>query len=139
MCGLFCAGFLALNIWNVAGLLKFGRSHIGDAITFMVENSIEKSPVTFGGEQDFRTLFVLAFYSRETMPAQPMQYYEHDQWPPDGPEWVIFHQESFRQPVPPGRTFYDKFGNWFELVRIYPTAPLSGVHLFIYHRMARPT
>jgi hypothetical protein len=36
--------------------------------------------------------------------------------------------------VPPGRRFTDEFGNAFELVRIFPTAPLSGVDWFIYQK-----
>jgi Dolichyl-phosphate-mannose-protein mannosyltransferase len=137
VCAISCLLFITLNGWDIAALLKYGRGHISEAVQFMVDHSVQKSPVTFGGEQDFRILFVLAFYSRETMPNQPMQYYEHDQWPANGPEWVIFHKESFEQPVPPGKTFSDKSGNWFELVRTFPTAPLSGVHWFIYHRIAQ--
>ena len=136
VCTISCLLFVALNGWDVAALLKNGRGHISEAMHFMVDNSIQKSPVTFGGDQDFRILFVLAFYSREMMPNQPMHYYEQDQWPAMGPEWIVFHKESFEQPVPPGKTFSDKFGNWFELVRTFPTAPLSGVHWFIYHRVS---
>src|SRR5205823_2980356 len=81
LCAISCLLFITLNGWDVAALLKYGRSHISEAVQFMVNNSNQKSPVTFGGEQDFRILFVLAFYSRETMPNQPMHYYEQGQWP----------------------------------------------------------
>jgi Dolichyl-phosphate-mannose-protein mannosyltransferase len=136
-CGLFCSLFLVLNGWDVAALLKYGRGHISEAIQFMAEGSKQESVITFGGEQDFRILFVLSFYTRETMPGKAMEYYEHERWPTNGPQWVIFHRESFRQPVPPGHHFYDKFHNWFELTRIYPTAPLSGVHWFIYRKISK--
>jgi uncharacterized membrane protein len=136
-CGVFCSVFLVLNGWDVAALLKYGRGHISEAIHFMADGSKEESVITFGGEQDFRILFVLSFYSRETMPDKAMEYYEHERWPTNGPQWVIFHRESFKQPVPPGQHFYDKFGNWFELARIYPTAPLSGVHWFIYRKVRK--
>jgi len=133
-CGVFCSLFLALNGWDLAALLKYGRGHISEAVQFMADHSEESSGITFGGEQDFRIQFVLAFYWREMMDDKPAAYYDHDHWPAQGPEWVIFHKESFTQPVPPGRRFTDKFGNAFELVRIFPTAPLSGVHWFIYHK-----
>jgi len=133
-CGAFCSLFLALNGWDIAALVKYGRGHISEAVQFMADHSETQAVITFGGEQDFRILFVLAFYSREMMPGRNMAYFNHEQWPINGPEWVIFHKESFAQPVPPGRRFTDEFGNAFELVRIFPTAPLSGVDWFIYQK-----
>jgi hypothetical protein len=133
-CGAFCSLFLAVNGWDLAGLIKYGRSHISEAVQFMAEHSKESFVVSFGGDQDFRIHFVLAFYWREMMPGQAMVYCDHEQWPTNGPDWVIFHRESFRQPVPRVRRFIDKFDNPYELVRIFPTAPLSGLHWFIYQK-----
>ena len=99
-----------------------------------LSGSLLRQIATFGGEQDFRIQFVLAFYWRELMDDAPAAYYDHDHWPAEGPEWVIFHRESFRQPVPSGRRFTDKFGNGFELIRTFPTAPLSGTHWFLYQK-----
>ncbi|MEY2542727.1 MAG: hypothetical protein QOE81_188 [Verrucomicrobiota bacterium] len=132
--GAFCLLFMTINGWDVAGLLKYGRGHVTEAVNFMVQNAKDQSVVTFGGEHDFRIQFVLAFYWREMMGDRAAEYYDHDHWPSEGPEWVIFHGESFREPAPPGKRFTDKFGNGFELVRTFPTAPLSGVHWFIYHK-----
>jgi hypothetical protein len=135
-CALLCLLFAALNLWDVGSLLKYGRGHIAEAVNFMAQNAKEQ-PVSFGGEQDFRTQFMLGFYWREMMGDKPANYYDHDHWPTEGPEWVVFHKESFTQPVPPGKRFTDKFRNWFELVRTYPTAPLSGVHLFLYRKIPK--
>jgi Dolichyl-phosphate-mannose-protein mannosyltransferase len=136
-CGLLCSLFVALNAWDVGSLLKYGRGHIAEAIQFM-DQTAKQQPVSFGGEQDFRIEFVLGFYWREMMGDKPASYYDHDHWPAEGPEWVIFHKESFALPVPPGKRFTDKFGNWYELVRTFPTAPLSGVHWFIYRKIPPP-
>jgi len=133
--GLVCSLFVVLNGSAVVSLLKYGRSHIAEAVNFMAQNTNEQSVVSFGGEQDFRIQFVLAIYWREMMDDKPAAYYDHDHWPAEGPEWVIFHKESFTLPLPPGKRFTDKFGNWFELVRTFPTAPLSGVHWFIYRKI----
>ncbi|HME87851.1 MAG TPA: glycosyltransferase family 39 protein [Chthoniobacterales bacterium] len=133
-CGFVCLLFVALNSWDVGTLFAYGRGHIADAINFMAQ-SASTQPLAFGGEQDFRIQFVLAFYWREMMAGKPADYYDHEHWPSEGPDWVIFHKESFRQPVMPGRRFTDKFGNWFELVRTFPTAPLSGVHWFLYRKI----
>jgi len=132
-----CLFFLTLNGSAVGSLLKYGRGHIAEAVNFMAENAKEQ-PVSLGGEQDFRTQFMLGFYWREMMGDKPANYYDHEHWPAQGPEWVIFHGESFTQPTPPGKRFTDKFGNWFELVRTHPTAPLSGVHLFLYRKIPKP-
>jgi len=122
----------------VQWLFKYGRGHIAEAVRFMADHSNQDRVLTFGGEQDFRIQFVLAIYWREMMDDKPAAYYDHDHWPAEGPEWVIFHKESFTLPVSPGKSFTDKFGNWFELVRTFPTAPLSGVHWFIYHKVPSP-
>jgi hypothetical protein len=137
LAGLFCVLSVALNAQDVGSLFKYGRGHLADAVRFMADNSKEQ-PISFGGQQDFRTQFMLGFYWREMMGDKPANYYDHDHWPTEGPEWVLFHRESFTKPVPSGRRFSDKFGNWYELVRIYPTAPLSGVHLFLYQKIPKP-
>ncbi len=134
-CGLLCSLFIALNFWGVTSLLKYGRGQIAESVNFMAQSAKEQPVVSFGGEQDFRIQFVLAFYWREMMDDKRAAYYDHDHWPAEGPEWVIFHKESFTLPLPPGKRFTDKFGNWFELVRTFPTAPLSGVHWFIYRKI----
>lgn len=135
--GLFCLLFIALNAQGIGSLFKYGRGHLADAVRFMADNSKEQ-PISFGGQQDFRIEFMLGFYWREMMGDKPANYYDHDHWPTEGPEWVVFHKESFTQPVPPGKRFTDKFGNSYELVRTYPTAPLSGVHLFLYRKIPKP-
>jgi hypothetical protein len=137
-CGLLCSLFVALNGSDVGSLFKYGRGHIAEAVNFMAQSAKEQPVMSFGGEQDFRIQFVLAFYWRELMDDKPAAYYNHDEWPAEGPEWAIFHKESFRLPVPPGKRFTDKFGNWFELVRIFPTAPLSGTHWFLYRKIPKP-
>ena len=137
VCSLVFLLFVALNARDIGSLFKYGRGQLGDAVRFMAENSKER-PVTFGGEQDFRIKFMLSFYWRTVMGDKEADYYDHQNWPNAGPEWVVFHKESFTHPMPPGKRFTDKFGNWYGLVRTYPTAPLSGVHLFLYQRILKP-
>ena len=64
-----------------------------------------------------------------------MRYFNMNaqEWPPEGPEWLILYRESFDDPTPPGLQLSDPAGHKFDLVRIFPAAPLSGLHLFIYH------
>ena len=105
---IICAGFIAINSWSIAALFRFGRGHIEEAIGFVVQESHSGEEISFGGDQDFRTEFILDFYWREMMSDKPVTYYDHDHWPTGGPEWVIFHEESFRQPVPPGKNSPDE-------------------------------
>jgi hypothetical protein len=132
----FCLAFTALNVWSMAALFKLGRGHIAEAVQYMDQNTSPAEGISFGGEQDFRIQFMLGFYWREMMGNKPASYYDHDHWPAAGPKWVVFHKDSFFKPTPPGKNFYDKFGNWYELVRTFPTAPLSGVNLFLYRKLA---
>ena len=130
--------FLVINAQSVASLLKYGRGQFAGVVDFVIQETNDPARFTFGGEQDFRTQFMLGFYWQHIMGNTPAAYYEHEQWPAGGPEWVIFHEESFRKPVPPGKQFTDKFGNGFALVRTFPTAPLSGVHWFLYRKIPKP-
>ena len=136
-CALFLLLFLALNAQNIEALFKYGRGQLGDAVRFMAANAREQ-PITFGGEQDFRIKFMLGFYWQALMGDKEADYYDHENWPTAGPEWVVFHKESFVQPIPPGKNFSDQYGNWYELVRTYRTAPLSGVHLFLSLKIPKP-
>src|SRR5262249_57821624 len=105
-----CLFFLTLNGSAVGSLLKYGRSHITEAIKFM-DQTAKQQPVTFGGEQDFRIQFVLSIYWRDMMDGKSAGYYEHDNWPTDGPERVIFHGETFTEPVAHGEHFAAKSDN----------------------------
>ena len=134
----FCSAFIGLNALSISALFHYGRGHISDAINFMAKNANPNEEISFAGEQDFRIQFILGFYWREMMDGKPAKYYVQDRWPSTGAEWVLFHKDSMTEPVPPGRRFTDKFDNAFELVRTFPTAPLSGVHLFVYRRVSAP-
>lgn len=65
------------------------------------------------------------------------QYLDHDSLPSEGPEWVIFHKESFEDPAPAAMSIHDKSGNNYDLAQTFPTAPLSGLHWYLYHNRAQ--
>jgi hypothetical protein len=83
---------------------------------------------------------VLQFYAKEAMADHHLAYYPNsriDAWPKGGPEWFICHKESFADPAPPGTNMTDLAGNRYEFVKSFQTAPLSGVHWYIFHNQAR--
>jgi len=50
---------------------------------------------------------------------------------------VICHKESWEEPVPQSAQLSDDAGNSYEFVRTFQTAPLSGLHWFVYHNQAK--
>jgi hypothetical protein len=137
LCVLFLLAYLVANSYHIATLFRYGRGQTREAIRFMVEHSSPQRIVTFGGDHDFRIPFVLNFYWNETAPGRASEYFGRGLWPSDGLDWIIRQKESFEPPVPPGDAFKDSFGNSYELARVFPTAPLSGLHWFVYHNRAR--
>ncbi len=136
ICLLFLVAYFLANGWQMMILFRDGRGHYGEAARYMAEHT--KGPlVTIGSDHDFRVPMVLQFYVREAMPNKSVEYCRINSWPQEGPEWVICHKESFKDAVPPFPRFADAAGNQYELVKIFPTAPLSGLHWFIYHNRAR--
>lgn len=135
LCGLLLAGYLAANGGHLLALFKYGRGNNAEAIHFLLQNS-NKSAVTVGGDQDFRIGTVLDFYSRTEIDGPRLKYFPAGSWPTNGVEWLICEKESYEDPVPPGKLLVDPLGRQYDLVRIFPTAPLSGLHWFIYHNRA---
>jgi hypothetical protein len=133
-----CAGLLALfvtvNGLHAASLFEHGRGRYSEATRYITEHS-ERSPVTVGGDHDFRVAPVLEFYGLGKDGSSA--YYPQDDWPPRGPEWVVCHKESFEEPTPPTREFVDGRRNEYEFVKSFPSAPLSGLHWFLYHNRSR--
>ena len=136
ICLILLAGFFVANSFPLAALFKYGRGHYRDAIHFMAEHS-RGDVVTIGGDHDFRIPVVLQFYAREAMGDKRAQYLDHNSLPPEGPEWVILHKESFENPVPDATSLHDQTGNNYDLAQTFPTAPLSGLHWYLYHNRER--
>lgn len=131
----FLAGYLACNGWNTFALFQYGRGHYADATQFLVDHTA--GPVTtIGGDQDFRIALVLQFYAREATGNKRIAYFPSKSWPKGGPEWFVCHKESFDDPAPPGPQMTDNNGNQYDFVKTFPTAPLSGLHWFVYHNRA---
>jgi hypothetical protein len=100
ICLILLAAFFVANSFPLVALYKYGRGHYRDAVRFIAEHS-SKDVVTIGGDHDFRITMVLQFYVHDAMGNKRAQYLDHDSLPPDGPDWVIFHKESFENPAPP--------------------------------------
>jgi hypothetical protein len=129
-CAALLAMFLTVNGLHAASLFQHGRGQYSQAIRYITEHS-QRSPVTVGGDHDFRVGAVLEFYLAGD--NRNIIYYPQNAWPQHGPEWVICQKESFEDPTPPTPLIVDKRRNEFEFVKSFPSAPLSGLHWFLYH------
>lgn len=130
--------YVMANSLHIGELFKYGRGRTTEAIQFMAEHSRPQSTVTFGGDHDLRIMYVLRFYLKFMMQDKATHYYGRRMWPIDGLDWFICHQDSSERPRPPGARYRDDHGNEYDLVGVYPSAPLSGVHWFIFHNHDRP-
>jgi hypothetical protein len=88
--------------------------------------------VLVGSDHDLRVGIELEYYLASGKHAA--QYIQTTAWPPKGPQWLIRHRESTDEPAPEDglKEIADGDGNRFELVAIYPSAKLSGLHWFLY-------
>ncbi|MEN6449310.1 MAG: hypothetical protein ABFC96_02370, partial [Thermoguttaceae bacterium] len=129
VCVLALLAFLAANGCHIATLLENGRGQPRAAARYMACHA-NREPATVGGDHDFRIGLVLQFYGATTPDSEPVRYCRQGSWPPGGPEWLVCHKESFEAPVPPS---LEGPGNAYEFVKTFPTAPLSGLHWFVFH------
>ena len=132
----FLAGYVLANGRHVISLFEDGRGHYQEAIRYIGEHT-ERPAITVGSDHDFRIPIVLQFYAPRVLGDRQLEYEPSDSWPKEGPEWVIHHQEPSVHPRPPPAQFSDAAGNRYELARTFPTAPLSGLHWFVYHAAPR--
>jgi len=128
---LILALYLTANGTHLIALYQFGRGDDREALRYMAERS-SGHEVTIGGDIDLRIGMVLLFYSSLGVERRPIHYFTQYEWPAQGPEWFVAQKESSDAPVSPA--FVKVAGHQFKLVRLFPSAPLSGLHWFVYHR-----
>jgi hypothetical protein len=131
-CTCLLLAYVAANGWSIVDLLRHGRGRYYEAVDYIVDHS-EESPVTIGSDHDFRNATMLEFYVPLIKQKSQVRYFPGGAWPLEGPEWVICHQESFEPAVPLATQLNDSSGNTYEWVKTFPTAPLSGLHWFLFH------
>jgi len=127
--------YCATNAWHIADLNVHGRGRYRDAIRFIADRT-PGSTISIGADQDFRIGVELMYYLPRELGDKEGKFFEHGSWPPGGPQWVIVQRESFASTSAVEPQFSDPSGNRYELARTFPTAPLSGLHWFIYRNAA---
>ncbi|HEX3928901.1 MAG TPA: hypothetical protein VHW65_12970 [Gemmatimonadales bacterium] len=134
-CAVAVTGYAAGNAWSIAQLARFGRGEYRQALQFMVD-AAHGRPATVGGDQDFRVGTVARYYLAREKPSPALTYLDQSAWPAGGTDWLIVQSESTEPPFPSLTSIADDLGDRFDLVRTFPTAPLSGLHWFVYRNHA---
>jgi hypothetical protein len=134
VCALVLSGFVIANGQQIRALFAYGRGDNAGAIR-LLQQGAGSGPVTVGGTQDFRIGTVVRFFGQTEAGGRPLRYFDWDRWPEDGVDWLISEKESYEDPRPPAPAFRGRDGSRYELAAVFPTAPLSGLHWFVYrHR-----
>jgi hypothetical protein len=133
-CCAFLAWYLAANAVPYISLVVFGRGNSAGAVEFLVR-SARQTPVTVVGDSDFRIGIVVDFFASAAPGGRPVIYYLAKGRPASGAEFIIREKEPFEDPVPPATHLEDRAGNEYGLKAVFRTAPLSGLHWFIYQKL----
>jgi len=129
------AAFVIVNAFNVTTLARDGRGQYRDAIEYMAASAPGDS-VTIAGDQDFRIGTEISYYLPRAETTKRLQYVDQRNWPVGGPDWIVMQNESWVV-EPPEPELNLAGGFRYSLSKVFPTAPLSGLHWYLYHRAAR--
>lgn len=128
--------YLLSNCWYTSALIRYGRGDYRNALGFMAAVS-KGNEITVGNDHDFRIGTVLKFQDKSVLRGKTLRDFGESGWPPGGPEWLIFHKESYEDPTTVSHEVTDRENNRYGLIRTVPTAPLTGLHWYIYHNVSK--
>lgn len=127
-------GYTGLNGVNIGDLLRHGRGQNKEALSYIAENT-DGQNVSISGNHDYRIRPMVEYYgSGGGLQGKTVTYYPNDAWPAGGVNWIVVQIESNEKPLPPWQSFPDTHGNRFVIMKTFQSAPLSGLHWFVYRR-----
>ncbi|MBN1346087.1 MAG: glycosyltransferase family 39 protein [Phycisphaerae bacterium] len=122
--------FTAGNVPRLARLFHLGRGGYREAVLHMASET-SGSTIEVGSDHDFRNAMVLDFYARYLPAGKKLSYRLKDDWPRNGPEWVLAH--SRRPDYHPDPRIMDAGGNTYSLSRVFGYCGMSGWTWAVYH------
>ena len=126
--------FVSANMLHYSRLLEHGRGQYLAALEFMVA-SHDDDPLTISGDHNHGLRKLVEFYSTYLRTTSKVAYYDVDDWPAEGPNWLILHQYGHT----PADAFDDEYviqGHTYRLQRVFDTAILSGWRWHCYQRQS---
>ncbi len=118
---------VTVNSFQTMQMLRAGRGDYLGLLQYMELQSRE-SIVHIGSDHDFRNDQVIGFYAKHVRGDRPIQYHRQNAWPSGGPEWIILSQGEFPEVVAAA-------GHRYDLVRVAPSAALTGITWGLYHKV----
>jgi hypothetical protein len=128
------AGFAVGNAVQLVQFAQFGRGGYRATVHAIAEQAPGARSLV-GGDHDFRTGQVVAYYARELPPGTQVVYVPRDRWPAGGPEWWISHS-AWTPRVTPQRIVVARRG--YRLFAAYPHAGFSGFYWALYRKEPAP-
>lgn len=125
--------FLVGNADHARRLLHDGRGQYQMALRYIAERT-PAGAITISSDSDFRNFMVIDYYAKAVGPGHHLQYYSANQPPPEGLQWIFLHRLDESVPVPPA-ALHDAEGRNYQLVRVFPHAPLSGWEWYVYRSL----
>jgi hypothetical protein len=123
--------FLAGNMQHTYRLGRDGRGQYQAALRLMTE----QTPAPVGSvcsDSDFRNGPLIGYHAAAIGLGRKIRYHPADRVPRAGTQWLIIHRLDGGE-VPP-ESVGDQRGNRYELVKVFPHAPLSGWDWYLYQR-----
>lgn len=129
VCAAALIAFCAVNLFPIARLLRDGRGHYRDAISFMLDRTPGET-VTVTSDHEFRNTAVLAYHVPHVSTKKTLVYVTPGAGVP-APDWFLRHDFS-EAPAP--APYVDVMGCRYVLAATFPYAGLSGWSWILYGR-----
>jgi hypothetical protein len=130
------AAFLAANTWQIVLLVQRGRGPCRAALAAMASVT-ESQELTISSDHNFGFRKLIEFYGPVATPSRHWRYINGQEWPSEGPQWLVLHRESDGQPPSfQGQFHIDNLD--FQLWRTFDCARFSGWQWGCYRRVTVP-
>ena len=129
-----CVLTLVGNTLSTVDFLRVGRVGYLDAVQYMATLT-PRPTVTVGSDSDFRNGYPIIFYRRYLPKNKSMVYLTLDEWPSEGPDWLLIHNTYSEDFIP--ESIVKARDKTFRLVKSYPVLGFSGVGWHLYRNDAR--
>ena len=126
---------MAANLLPTIRLATVGRGQCRAALNHMA-HADKKCPseILISSDHNFGFRKLIDFHSRELHPPCPIHYVNGDQWPPQGPDWLVLHRTTESAVTVPA-TVLEIDSHRFKLDRVFDCAILSGWQWWCYRRL----